>query len=162
MTAAHNLPTEAGTVAAPGDVVVMTIEQAADSLDLPVSTLRFWIDRRGCPTVRRGGRGRGNATLVDVAAVRHWLAGRDQPTPPTTEHDVMLAYAQRLPDLLAQALYRAWCAVESPAKRQLAVQVALAWDSVTTAELDRLRDRWPDVPHVTAVPKAINKLKLIV
>lgn len=161
MTAAHNLPTEAGTVAG-GDVVVMTIGQAADSLDLPVSTLRFWIDRRGCPTVRRGGRGRGNATLVDVAAVRHWLAGRDQPTPPTTEHDVMLAYAERLPDLLADAMYRAWCDVDAPLKRQLAASVAVAWYQATSAELDRLRERHPDIPHITSLPEAINKLKSIV
>ena len=153
---------ETGTVAAPADVVAMTIEQAAAELGQPPSSLRFWIDNKGCPVHRRGGRGRGNATLVSLGAVRRWMADRDQPTPPTSEHDLAMAYAQRLPDLLAQALYRAWCEVESPAKRQLAAAVAVAWYETACQELDRLRGRHPDIPHVTSLPEAINKLKSIV
>lgn len=169
MTTAHNLQPQAinysrapEITAAPGDVVAMTIEQAAAELDLPPSTLQFWISRKGCPVARRGRRGRGGATMVDPAAVRRWMASRDQPTAPTTERDLALAYAARLPDLLAEAMYRAWCEVDSPAKPALAVQVARAWYLATSGELDRLRDLWPDVPHVTTVPDAINKLKLIV
>lgn len=169
MTASHNLPTEAinysrapEITAAPGDVTAVKLADAAAELGLPVSTLQFWISRKGCPVARRGRRGRGGATMVDPVAVRAWLAGRDQPTAPTTEHDVMLAYAERLPDLLAEAMFAAYCAVESPAKRQLAGTVAVAWYQAINGELDRLRDLWPDVPHVTTVPEAINKLKLIV
>lgn len=180
MTASHNLPTEAGNYSQPenprsvpkraetgtvaADVVALTIGQAAVALDLPESTLQFWISRKGCPVARKGGRGRGRATMIDVAAVRAWMAGRDQPatTAPTTERDVMRAYAERLPDLLAQAMFAAYCAVESPAKRQLAASVAVAWYRAASQELDRLRDLWPDVPHVTTVPETINKLKLIV
>ena len=140
----------------------VTIGQAALALDLPESTLRFWIDRRGCPVARKGGRGRGRATLVDPVAIRRWMDGRDQPTAPTTEHDVMLAYAERLPALLADALYNAWRETDGPAKRQLAASVACAWYQAASAELDRLRDLHPDIPHVTTVPEAIVKLKLIV
>lgn len=154
----------AETVAGDGDVAGLTIGQAAVALDLPESTLQFWISRKGCPVARKGGRGRGNATLVDVAVVRAWVAARDQPAPtaPTSEHDLALAYAARLPDLLAGALYRAWCEVDSPAKPALAMQVARAWYQATSQELDRMRNRHPDIPHVTALPEAINKLKLIV
>lgn len=157
MTTAYKLQPVAGG----GDVV--DLKQAAVALGLPESTLQFWVAHKGCPTVRRGGKGRGNSTMVDVGAVRRWQAGRDQPTAkPTTEHDLALMYAERLPDLLAQAMVAAYCAVDSPAKPALALQVARAWYEATSGELDRLRDLWPDVPHVTTVPDAINKLKLIV
>ena len=69
MTASHSLPTEAinysqpGTVAGGGDVVGLTIGQAARVLGLPESTLQFWVARRGCPTVRRGGRRRCRPSL---------------------------------------------------------------------------------------------------
>ncbi len=154
-----------GTLAGGDDVVALTIEQAAAALDLPPSTVRYWIDRRGCPTVRRGGRGRGRATLVDVAAVRRWMAGRDQPTAPTaptSEHDLALMYAAELPDLLARTVYAAYCRIDSPHKRQLAASVAVAWYETASQELDRLRQQHPDIPHVTSLPKAINKLKSIV
>ena len=177
MTTAHNLQPQAGNYSQPEnprsvpkraatvpDTVALTIGQAAAELDLPPSTLHFWISRKGCPVARKGGRGRGNATMVDPAAVRRWQADRDQPAPtaPTSEHDLALMYAQRLPDLLAQAMFAAYCAVESPAKRQLAAAVACAWYQATSAELDRLRDRHPNIPHVTSLPEAINKLKSIV
>ena len=46
--------------------------------------------------------------------------------------------------------------------RELAMQVARAWYQATSAELDRLRERHPDIPHITSLPEAINKLKSIV
>lgn len=162
----RSVPKRAETeiTAAPADVAGLTIEQAAAELGLPPTTVRYWIDRRGCPTVRRGGRGRGNATLIDPAAVRAWMAGRDQPatTAPTSEHGMALMYAERVPDLLAEALYNAWRETDGPAKRQLAASVAVAWYQAASAELDRLRNRHPDIPHVTSLPEAIVKLKLIV
>lgn len=50
------------------------IAQAAQALDVSSITLRRWI-AQGCPVARRGGRGRGRATLVDVQAVRAWREG---------------------------------------------------------------------------------------
>lgn len=60
----HKLAPQAGNysrapeiTAAPGDVVALSIEQAAAELGLPQSTLQFWISRKGCPVARKGGRG---------------------------------------------------------------------------------------------------------
>lgn len=153
------------TDAAPADVAGLTIEQAAAELGLPPTTLQFWVAHKCCPVARRGGRGRGNATLVDVAAVRRWQADRDQPATnaqPTTEHDLALAYARRLPDLLADAMYNAWRETDGPAKRQLAASLACAWYEIASQELDRLRVRHPDIPHIASLPEAIVKLKSIV
>lgn len=59
--------------------VPMTIEQAAEVLQVHPNTVRRYIAEEGLPTVprRRGGKGRGNGAQVDVARLTGWIFRRD-------------------------------------------------------------------------------------
>lgn len=52
-------------------MTAVPVPAAAAALGVPVGTLGRWM-RQGCPVARRGRRGRGCATLVDVQAVAEW------------------------------------------------------------------------------------------
>lgn len=53
---------------------VMPLKEAAGELGVSSITLRRWI-AQGAPVARRGGRGRGNATLIVPDAVKAWHEG---------------------------------------------------------------------------------------
>ena len=57
-------------------MTALPLADAARELNVCRRTLERWVSE-GCPTVRRGSRGRGRATLIDPAAAQQWAADRD-------------------------------------------------------------------------------------
>lgn len=55
-------------------VSAVPLQEAAGELGVSSITLRRWI-AQGCPVARRGGRGRGNSTLIVPDAVKTWRDG---------------------------------------------------------------------------------------
>ena len=158
MTAAHNLPTEAGTVAG-GDVVKLV--DAAAELGLKLGSLRRLIDKEGCPTVRRAsaGGGRGNTTLLHLPTVRRWLAARDQPAQPVEA--LLLTLASELPRVLAEALDDAARLCDGPHKRELLRVLPGVWFLAATAVRDHLTERGcPEQRDLTRadLPPALARL----
>lgn len=142
MTAAHNLPTEAGTVAG-GDVVKLV--DAAAELGLKLGTLRRLIDE-GMPTVRRAsaGGGRGNTTLLHLPTVRRSLAARDQPAQPVEA--LLLTLAAELPHVLAEALDTSSRMVEGPHKVATLRALAGSWVIISNALIGSLARHGCDLP----------------
>ena len=126
------------------------IRDAASELGTSVSTVSRWI-KRGAPVARRGRRGRGGQTLVDVPAMIAWRrSGLD-----------LRGVAAGLPDVLAAAIERAWSETEGWQRQQLAGVFAATWYVVTCAVLDHLRAADPSIPEVSVVPEPIEFLRRI-
>ncbi|MEQ9002337.1 MAG: hypothetical protein RIE74_02110 [Pseudomonadales bacterium] len=106
------------------------VPEAAAELGIAPGTLKRWI-AEGAPAARRGGRGRGNATLVDVAAVAAWRRGQGG-------EDALIALAGELPELLADGAYEAFKLADGPHKRALAGSLTAAWSLMLQAVLDRV------------------------
>lgn len=51
-----------------------TIEEIARAIGVSEKTVREWIRRHGCPTLKKGGKGEGNAAIVDAARFPAWYA----------------------------------------------------------------------------------------
>lgn len=137
MTAAHNLPTEVGTVAGGGDV--STVKQAAAELNMKLGTLRRLIDE-GMPTVRRAsaGGGRGQTTLLHLPTCRQWLAAQQQPAAPTEA--LLLQLASELPAVVAAGLDDAARLCDGPHKRDLLRVLPAIWWLVATTVRDHLTE----------------------
>jgi hypothetical protein len=138
-----------------GDAV--TINGAAAELRVDPRTIERWF-RRGAPVVERGRRGRANKpTLVDVDALRRWR--NDQPR---AVDDPTVVLARALPDLIAAAVFDAFCAITNePAKLRMAGPMADAWLRSTTSALDHLRTLNPDVPELDRAPVQIRHLRAL-
>lgn len=117
------------------------------------ATVRRWL-RAGAPQVRRGRRGRGGGALVSVPALQAWRAGRREPCGASIERERadLVILAAEVPELLAGAVFEAFCEIEGPRKRLMGEPLALAWYLATTATLDRLRRDCPAVPELQPIP----------
>lgn len=132
----------------------LPVPQAARVLGTSSATLRRWI-AAGAPVARRGRRGRGRATLVDPAAVMAWRR-REGGT------DALLILAARLPELLAQAAEQAHRA--APDKRDpvtAAWCLCAAWQLGVAAVVEVAREAGADIPDISAIPEAIERLRKI-
>lgn len=132
--------------------MTVSVPQAARELGLSVRTVRRAI-ANGAPVVRRGGRGRGRATLVDVDALKAWREG--------TADGRLLAVAADVPALVAGAMFDVFIQLEGPHKRAAAGALAGAGYLATVAVLDRLRADVHDVPEIYALPEKLDRLRLI-
>src|SRR5690554_4975468 len=74
------------------------VHEAAQALGVRPGTLRRWL-RDGCPVARRGGRGRGRATLVDVCEVARWRDARER----SPCEAVLIGLAADVPEIVADA-----------------------------------------------------------
>ena len=129
-------------------MTVLPVPESAVALGVDKSTLWRWIDQ-GCPVAKRGGKGRGNKTLVCVEAVRAWRAA------PGREAD-LLSLASKIPDLLADSAAEAFKA--APDKRGAAWALAFSWQLSTQVVLEELRELDPEVGEVRAIPNAVAHL----
>lgn len=138
----------------------MTRDQASAAVPLPeasrafgvsVSTLRRWIDS-GAPVVSPGGRGRGRHTMIDLAAVRAWRAGRsalqdDDQADSRAALALVKILRKKLPGAIAKALVKvdgstidgqpAWRALGIFRHGSAAGLELLAWEEIC-ATLDLL------------------------
>lgn len=131
----------------------LPIAAAAEELGISPSTLRRWITSSGAPVVRRGRQGRGNATLVDIEAMRIWREGG--------EAAICLELAAAVPDLIAAAMDEALRLSDGPHKIALAGALAGGWYLAATAVVDYLRERCGAVGELTAIPSEIQRLRKI-
>lgn len=130
----------------------LPLKEAAQALDVAEITLRRWI-AQGAPVARRGGRGRGRATLVDVQAVRRWRDGGVDA--------VITSFASVMPRLLSDACTDTFRRIDGPHKRHCGPVLAAVWYRAATAMLDHLREHCPTVPDVTAIPTEVEMLRKI-
>lgn len=137
----------------------LPIEQAAEVLGVRPGTLRRWV-AEGCPHVP-GRRGRGHAALVDLVQVRAWLGTRNAHDPGLIRSGMAQELAAQLPAVLADAAFAAFVEIDAPAKRQFAGPLTYAWAFMASAVADHLRAQCPDVPEVTFIPEAIERLRKI-
>ena len=128
----------------------VTIAQAAHELGRSARQLEAYL-AAGAPVARRGRRGRGCATLVDVAEVRAWLAARDS----TNGQQQLSALAGAVPEIVADAIYAAFVGTEGPHKRAFAGTLASAWYRVTCALRERIG---VGVPEPSSTPEKIAAL----
>lgn len=135
-------------------MTALPMAEAAVALGVSTVTLRRWL-RDGCPVARRGRRGRGCATLIDIAAARVWRHGNAG----ASTDRLVLEMAGDVPVLLAGAAFESWRLSSGVDKRRLAAMLAGTWYLSATAVLDHLRERCPAVPELTALPEEIERLK---
>ncbi|WP_407352030.1 helix-turn-helix domain-containing protein [Luteimonas sp. R10] len=131
----------------------LPVADAARILQVRPGTLRRWL-REGCPAVRHGRRGRGQAALVDPEQVRLWRDAGDQ-------QRAMLELAGIIPDLLADAAAESLQHAIGVDKRRLAGVLAAAWYVSAARLLDHMRGQCPAVPDVTTIPEQIEVLRKI-
>lgn len=131
---------------------VVPVADAAEALDVHLSTIWRWIEA-GCPVVCRG-RGRGQKTLVCIETVRCWRDG-------SSCERTILALASAVPELMEAAIYESWRTADGIGKRQLASVMAAAWYRTSCAMLDALREQHPNVPEIVFLPEKIENLKNI-
>jgi excisionase family DNA binding protein len=131
----------------------LPVREAADALGVGNSTLRRWI-ASGAPVARMGRRGRGTPTLIDLDAMRAWRRQNGV-------GDALRAFAGRIPELVAAAIYEAHRHCGGPHKRAVIAELPGVWDSVTAALLEALREQIPDLPECRVVPVKIAILRAI-
>ncbi len=131
---------------------MLPIDAAARELDVSPVTLKRWR-RLGCPCVP-GRRGRGHATLYDVAAVRAWREANDRDA-------LLMEIATAAPGVLADAALAAFAQIDAPDKRRQAGLLAATWYVLTTALLDHLRTTCAEVPELAGVPEPVERLRKI-
>lgn len=131
----------------------LTIPDAARVLGVTPRAVRRMVER-GAPVARRGGRGRGRATLIDVAALRAWQRPSGRLVAP-------VVLARMLPAAIATAIAAAHREIDGPHKRASAGVLAGAWYAASCAALDELRRLDPDVPEIDAIPDEIARLREI-
>ena len=131
----------------------LPVTAAAAELGVAPVTLRRWL-RAGAPVAKRGGKGRGRATLIDPQAIRAW---RDQTSPEA----FAMALAGKIPELVAEAVDRSHALVQGPTKRASAGVLAGAWLLVAAGLLDELRLTAPAIPELRIVPEKIDRLRRV-
>lgn len=131
-------------------MTALPVDAAARELGVKIGTLRRWC-REGCPTVRRGRRGRGHALLVDPEAVRQWRGADDR-------EQALQKVAAAVPHILAGALYEVWRQAEGMDKRKLAIVTAASWDVSVSDLIDYLRSLESTIPETVEMPESIERL----
>ena len=138
----------------------VTLPVAARELGVSVPALRREI-ARGAPVARRGGRGRGRATLVDVAAVRAWRGSEA-----VSERAAMLlrrgcaveAIDQVLADALCEAFHDGSLTAFGLKPWQAARALGFGWYVATRAIRDHLQREDCALPALM-VPEKIDALR---
>jgi hypothetical protein len=131
---------------------VIPIEIAARALGISVRQVERDI-AAGAPVVRRGGRGRGNATLINLQAFADWRrSGPDYR---------VRALAVELPEIIASAMYEAFVATHGPHKLSCAGVLSRAGYLASVAVVDRLRRDIPDLRELSGVPEKCDTLRRI-
>lgn len=128
------------------------IADAAEALGIGPKRLRRLL-RTGAPVVRKGRKGRGGATLVDVDAIRQWIAARDR-----VDERIPCELAASYPQDLADTLNEAWQRAEGIDKNKLAGVLAATWELATIHHLARLRTYVPDLPDHSDLPESIAQM----
>jgi len=131
----------------------LSIPDAARALGVSPRAVRRMVER-GAPVARRGGRGRGRATLIDVAALRAWQRPSGRLVAP-------VVLARTIPAAIATAIAAAYRDVDRSDKRALAGIFAASWYVASCAALDELRRLDADVPEIDVVPDEIARLREI-
>ena len=131
----------------------LSIPDAARALGVSPRAVRRMVER-GAPVARRGGRGRGRATLIDVAALRAWQRPSGRLVAP-------VVLARMLPAAIGTAIAAAHREIDGPHKRAAAGVLAGAWYAASCAALDELRRLDADVPEIDVVPDEIARLREI-
>lgn len=131
----------------------LPISDAALALGIPQTELRALI-AAGAPVAQRGGKGRGNCTLVDPEAVRTWRAA-------SANERLLQTLAAELPEVLATAMAESHALATGLSKGQLAAVLAGAWYVAATRALDALRAHSSAIPDLSVVPTAVRKLREI-
>ena len=138
------------------DPRVCDLSAAASELEVSRATLRRWISE-GAPVTRRGRRGRGCVTLVDPVAINAWRSGRLATAPDAG----LRVFADRIPEILADAVMETFQAVQGSHKRPSADVLAAAWYLGTTRLLDAIRAEGLEVADPSAMPAKIAQLRAI-
>jgi hypothetical protein len=134
----------------------VTLRDAARALGLSVRVLHRDLSA-GAPVVRRGARGRGRSTLIDVEAFAAWRRARDVARP----DDRLLVLAADVPNVIADAMHAAFLEVDGPHKRACAGALAGAGYMAIVATLDRMRADAERVPELATLPQKIEHLRSI-
>ena len=142
---------------------LVTIEVAAGELGVGVKTLRRML-REGAPQARVGRRGRGRRALLDVNAIAAWRASRNG-TAGEPNCAALEVLAAQIPDILADAAWRAFGFVESDplltarARRALVGALLFAWTEGSTGLRERIARDAPNVAvQLTVEPEKIGQL----
>ena len=102
----------------------LNLVDAARALGVAERSLRRWITE-GAPTVRRGRRGRGGGTLLDVEAVSAWrAASQGAAGRPVDDADQLRAVLAALPQAIAATIDEQFQDASGPHKRALAAEFA--------------------------------------
>ncbi len=118
----------------------LTVREYARRVGITESAARSRIRRGTVAVVRRGARGRGAATLVDISDVR-----------------TSALVAAEVPELLSDALHALYVTIDHPSKRSVCAELVVAcWDACTTAVVDALGSEMPD-----ALPEKMRHLRSI-
>lgn len=126
---------------------MQTVAEIAEQFNVSTRTVLRWI-ADGCPTVRRGRKGGGGATVLDLDQVRAWRESKKD----ADSTAAVLEVATLLPDLLADAVEQA--ARDATGAHKLALHGALAeaWHRAALRFLEALRQRYPDAAHLIRDP----------
>lgn len=133
-------------------MTMLPIKTAARQLAIPPGTLRRYC-KQGMPH-QPGGRGRGNAQLVDPAVVRQWIGA-------PADDRAVLTLADELQRLLAASVWKSWKSNVKLNHRREATLYAAIWYQCATDMLDRLRklnSEVPDVESEKSYPPEIQQL----
>ncbi|MFT4255692.1 MAG: hypothetical protein QM599_01815 [Pseudoxanthomonas sp.] len=119
-------------------MTAVPLEEAAQALAVSTTTLRRMVEA-GCPTARRGRRGRGCRTLFDLDACRAWQAAQhaSHAAAEQAARDAVHAFAAGLPEILAAAAAEAHRL--APDKRGAAWPLVTGWQLGIGAIHDRLQ-----------------------
>jgi hypothetical protein len=129
------------------------VEIAAQALGISARQLEADI-AAGAPVARRGRKGRGCCTLVEVGRIRAWRARRADPAV-ADGAEQLKAFADGISELVASAIDETFREVSGPHKRALAGALAGAWLRVTIA----LREPIAGIsPEPSCVPEKITAL----
>ena len=139
------------------DQHAIAVDQAARVLGVTPATVRGWIDE-GAPVVRRGRKGRGHSTLVNVAALDAWREAR---TSASSTDALLMQLAAEQSSVLAEAMVEAHQRAEGFDKRKLAAFAVATYYLIDTVLRDRLRERCATVPDVRELPPEIERLRKI-
>ncbi len=121
----------------------VTIPEAARALGVSDSTLRRWL-KAGAPVVRRGRKGRGGQTLIDVGAVQAW---RGMPGTPVG------ISASQVAGLVAKGVEDAFRDADGPHKAAAAALMVATWYHVSARILEAMGDPDPDI-----IPPEVERL----
>lgn len=124
-----------------------TVEDIARGCGVTVRTVQRWVSE-GCPTLKRGRKGGGGATVLDLDQVRAWRESKKD----ADSTAAVLEVATLLPDLLADAVEQAARDDTGPHKLALHGALAEAWHRTALRFLEALRQRYPDAAHLIRDP----------